>query len=208
MQSKITPHGGETLLTPEEKNMKFEEYRTDRKGIEVDIHKLEGFFLMSKGYAGIPLFFHPMYRAEAAFRYLGRETAGSRSCVIGFTQLADVARLACNFHSATGPVLFWVQGIAWVDPANFQIARMRTDLLKPVVEAGLQQNTTEIQLQEVHFGQTGRTLWLPREVVVTSRWRGGLFRNSHRYSNYKLFTVDAGDDQNHTVVSRTKKTHR
>src|SRR5688572_4976683 len=49
VHSKITPLRGETLLTPEEKNMKFEEYRTDKNGAEVDIHKLEGFFLMSKG---------------------------------------------------------------------------------------------------------------------------------------------------------------
>jgi hypothetical protein len=66
VQSKFMPRGGQTLLTPEEKIMKFEEYRTDRKGVEVDVHKLEGFFLMSKGYAGIPLFFHPIYRSEAA----------------------------------------------------------------------------------------------------------------------------------------------
>lgn len=201
VQSKITPLGGQTLLTPEEKKMKFEEYRTDKKGVEVNIHKLEGFFLMSKGYAGIPLFFHPMYRAEAVFRYLGRETAGSRAYVIGFSQRVDVARLAASFHSSTGPLRFWVQGIAWVDPASSQIARMRTDRLKPLVEVDLQQNTTEIQLQQVQFRRTGRALWLPREVVVTTRWRGGLFRNAHQYSNYKLFTVDAKDDQKHTIVS-------
>src|SRR5688572_14507588 len=167
VQSKVTPLGGKMLLTPEEKNMKLDEYRTDNKGVEVDIHKLEWFFLMSKGYAAIPLFFHPMYRTEAVFRYLGRERAGSRAFVIGFAQRIDVARLAATFHSSTGPLPFWIQGIAWVNPASFQIARMRTDLLKSLVEVGLQQNTTEIQLREVQFSRTGRTLWLPREVVVT-----------------------------------------
>jgi hypothetical protein len=170
LQSKITPLGGETTLSPEEGEIKLEEYRNRRNGAEIDIHKLKGFFLMSKGFACIPLYFHPFYRMEAVFRYLGREAEGSKAFVIAFAQRRDVARLAGTIHSSLGPLRFWVQGIAWVDPASYQVVRMRTDLLRPLVEAGLQENTTEMQLEEIQFSQISRTLWLPREVVVTTRY--------------------------------------
>jgi hypothetical protein len=41
------------------------------------------------------------------------------------------------------------QGILWVDKNSFQIFRMRTDLLVPNAEIGLDQLTTEVTFGEV-----------------------------------------------------------
>ena len=34
-------------------------------------------------------------------------------------------------------------------------------------------------------------LWLPKEVKVTVEWKGRTYRNLHRYSDFRVFKVDA-----------------
>jgi hypothetical protein len=59
-----------------------------------------------------------------------------------------------------------VQGIAWVDKSNFEIIRMRTDLLAPHPEVGLAQQTTEANFSRVQLLDVATPLWLPSEVKV------------------------------------------
>jgi hypothetical protein len=36
-------------------------------------------------------------------------------------------------------------------------------------------------------------LWLPKEVTVTLDWNGKVLRNTHEYSDFKIFNVDASE---------------
>jgi hypothetical protein len=188
------------LLSAETGKIKIEEVRTDSKGSEIDILKLGESFVVTGGYVTVPLHFHPYYQDGSVFRYVGRETTGNRNHVIAFAQLPEKARLAGSFHTSAGSIMFFVQGFAWIDPSTYQIVRMRTDLLKPLTQAGLMEQTTRIEMAEVQFSETGRRLWLPHEVVVNSRSMGYNFRNRHQYSRYRLFTVDAKDEDKRIMV--------
>jgi thiol:disulfide interchange protein len=42
----------------------------------------------------------------------------------------------------------------------------------------------------VYMDSNQDLFWLPREVKVTIGWKGRTFRNLHRYSNYRLFSVE------------------
>jgi hypothetical protein len=184
--------------------VQIEEYRTDSKGSEVDVLRLKNSFVVTGGYVSIPLFFHPCYRDDSAFRYIGREKT-SRNYVIAFAQIPEKARFKGSFQYLGVPFVFYVHGLAWIDPATGQIVRMRTDLTEPLIGAGLTEQTTEVELAEVRFGETGRTLWLPHEVIVLSRLMGYRFRNHHQYSNYKLFSVDA-KEADRKIISPAKPT--
>ena len=81
------------------------------------------------------------------------------------------------------------QGLAWVDAANYQIVRLRTDLLRPLPEVRLDKETTEIDFGEEHFKDIAEAFWLPREVTVSVDWNGKIMRNTHAYSDFKLFNV-------------------
>ena len=126
----------------------------------------------------------------------------SRAHVIAFAQVPAKSRLAGTFNSIIGPISFYVQGFAWVDPSGYQILRMRLELLTPLTQVGLLKQTTEIRMQEVHFNQVQRTLWLPSEAVVTSRYMAYLYRNRHQYLEYRLFTVDTREDQKHIIGNK------
>lgn len=59
-----------------------------------------------------------------------------------------------------------MQGVAWVDKANFQIIRMLMDLLALRPEIGLEQLTTVVTLSKVQLLDVATPLWLPTEVKV------------------------------------------
>ena len=79
------------------------------------------------------------------------------------------------------------QGVAWVDPSDFRILRLRTDLLFPVAEVSLHRLTADIQFQVTHLAEVPSPLSLPSEVTVTSEIGGATLREVHRYSGYRLF---------------------
>jgi hypothetical protein len=78
---------------------------------------------------------------------------------------------------------------------------MRTDLLKPLPKVRLVRQTTEIHYGEVHFKQIPLAFWLPREVTVTVQWKGRVFRNSHRYSDFRLFNVETREKRKQAALA-------
>jgi hypothetical protein len=60
---------------------------------------------------------------------------------------------------------------------------MRTDLLAPREDVGLERLTTEIEFGEVRLPEVSTPLWLPHEVVVTTASNGEILHNQHRYTS-------------------------
>ncbi|MEJ2009040.1 MAG: hypothetical protein P8Z30_12940 [Acidobacteriota bacterium] len=168
----------------------FDEYR---KNIDVDNRKpgsLESGYMLTSGFVSAALIFHPAYQSQSTFRYLGRQMMdGRETYVIAFAQLPQKAELFGEFRSGDKPAPTFEQGLAWIDVQNDKIVRLRTDLLKPLPEVRLTEETTQIDYQEVHFKQLAQGFWLPKDVTVTVRWKGKTLRNLHHYSNFKIFNV-------------------
>lgn len=191
------------------------EYRTDMAGKPVQPAGLNQGLVVTKGFASAAIYFLPALRLEAFFRYLGKQKLhGKDTDVIAFAQRPGLAEVPVRVTGQGGTVDLLVQGVAWVDPASYQISRMRIDLLAPSPQVGLMSETTEITFTRIHFPEMPKTvLWLPRTVTVTINWVGKVytektfsnagtggpttvttiqkehrtFRNVHRYSHYKLF---------------------
>lgn len=172
----------------------WEETRTERNGRPVDLNAIAGFFLAS-GRTGLTAFLHPNHQAGSRFRYLGRQAGDTEAYVIAFEQKPEAGDYLGSYQSAAfpagSPLLF--QGLVWVDPANYQIIRMRIDLLAPRVDIGLSVQRSEIWFAEVRFASTLKTYWLPREVLVTNKSIYSTSRNRHRYSDYRIFSVSVED---------------
>jgi hypothetical protein len=191
-----------SVIPSGEQIIKIEEVRTNAKGEDVDILKTTQTFLLTKGFASIPVYLHPMFQEETDYRYIGQEPDGTH--VIAFAQNPAKARMRGIVVSVSGQEIpFFLHGMAWVNPVSFQIVRMRTDLLPGMDTADLRYATTQITLEEVRFPKVDRSLWLPHEVVVTTNWMGGSdVRNRHRYSDYRLFTVDAKEDEKRSIIRK------
>jgi Tfp pilus assembly protein PilF len=172
----------------------FDEYRVDSSGARASPQGLQDGFMLTSGFASASLLFHPTYQSQAAFRYLGRQKVNGRDTyVIAFAQQPAKARLNGAFKSGQISMTTLSQGLAWVDSESYEITRLRTDLLMPLSEVKLERATTEIAFGPVHFKGIGKEFSVPRQVTVTVDWNGRHLRNEHRYSEFKLFNVEATD---------------
>jgi hypothetical protein len=179
------------LTRPEKWGLGLEEFRTNSHGDRTAPVGLGSGLMVTSGFASASLLFHPAYQSGAAFRYLGRETVSGHDCyVIAFAQDPKKAQMVERFNTSDTSVLVLFQGLAWIDAGTYEIIRLRTDLLTPQTKIRLQRQTTEITYDPVQFKQVASALWLPTEVAVTLQWAGKTYRNTHRYSAFRLFNTD------------------
>ncbi len=169
--------------------IRFSEGRTDAHWQRIEPPVASGFTL-AEGFALFPLHFHPFHQTAEKYRYLGRQELDNRNdYVVAFAQEGEKSQLSgvVTVNGVDFPVAY--QGIAWIEPDNFQIVRMRIDLLKPRPEVGSQM--TDIQLSEVRLPLVTKPFWLPRDVVVTRPSKDSALREKHQFSDYRVFTSEA-----------------
>jgi hypothetical protein len=179
------------LAKPGAGKARLQEFRTDSKGKLVQLQSQDA--LVTIGFVGMTEHFHPDYQPDSRFGYLGREVVeGQNTYVVAFAQRPEVARHTGGVEFNHETAVVFLQGVAWIDPANFRILRLRTDIQQPELHVGLQRETTEVDYSEVAFKQGGKTLWLPHDVTVSGQLNRYRFHNRHTYSDYRLFIVQTG----------------
>lgn len=178
------------LLLGEDKPPFFEEYRRDLNAGRGQEYALDHGFMLTAGFASASLNFHPAFQSQSTFRYIGRQKIdGRETYVVAFAQEPLKTRLSGGFKYGGKSAATYTQGLAWIDAQDYQIIRLRTDLLKPLKEVRLERQTTQIEYQKVHFKSSHQGFWLPRQVAVTVDWNGRVLHNEHRYSDFELFDV-------------------
>jgi hypothetical protein len=166
------------------------EYRTDLRGRELRSEKPLQTSIKTSGFASMPFLFGPREQLLSDFRYLGQQTLqGRRTEVVAFAEHVEPAAIRSRFVLGNASVPLLLQGVAWIHTGDYQILRMRTDLLAPQPGAALKRVTTVVQFDEIKFQGRPTALWLPQEVDVTVDQGHYLFANRHRYSDYRLFDV-------------------
>ena len=109
------------------------EYRTDLQGREEQPHKPIRGVLKSTGFAVTQLYFGPRQQPCSDFRYLGRQKiGGSPAEVVAFAEHVDPVAVMGRFSIGEASIPILVQGVAWIRSSDYQILRMRTDLLAPL----------------------------------------------------------------------------
>jgi hypothetical protein len=168
-----------------------DEYRAGPGGSRLEAHGLEEGYMLTAGFASEWLHFLPAVQQAARFRYLGQQSGGGFRCyVVAFAQKPGWATITGTVSRGGESVRLLYQGIAWIDEASFRIVRLKTDLLAPRPDIGLERNTTDLHLGETRLPQLVSPLWLPQEVIVTTEMGDQHLRNVHRYSGYRLFKVE------------------
>jgi VWFA-related protein len=167
------------------------EYRMDDQGNRLGPIGLEKGYLVTSGAALSCISFSTAVQPQSRFRYLGDDRLGSQETyVLGFAQKPDEVTFTTVMRGTGGrEVDMLTQGILWVDKNSFQILRMRSDLLAPYKEIGLDRLTTDVSFGEVRLQDVPNPLWLPSDVNVYIDIGGKRYRNLHRYTNYRRYRV-------------------
>jgi hypothetical protein len=179
------------------------EYRMDARGANFDQEVVKQGYLVTSGFALSCNYLSTGFQSESTFRYLGDEKIGSEDTyVVGFAQQPGRATLSVTMRGRSGtPAHMLVQGIAWIDKSNFQIVQLRTDLLAPRNDVGLNQQTTQVTLSKVKLIDVATPLWLPSSVKVYVEFtthNGDVdafyelsYRNEHHYTDYQRYRVSS-----------------
>ena len=147
---------------------------------------------IAQGFATSWVHFYPTNRRRTTYRYLGEENMdGHRTLVLAFAQKPELALLPATFQYQGKTAHMFLQGIAWVDPSDFRILRLRTDLLAPVPEVSLHRWTADIQFGLTRIEQTPLPLQLPRKVTVITTIGASTMQEIHEYSGYRLFRAQS-----------------
>ena len=147
-------------------------------------------FCMIKGYAYACIYVHPDHQKSSLFRCIGRAGKKPGAYVIAFTQKPQAKDYLTEYINPEFniSIQFLVQGFIWLDPDNYQILRMKTHMLAP--DAALKKQSTDIFYQKVRFDGIQQSFWLPKEVNITWTLPNVTYRNRHKYSDFRLFSVE------------------
>jgi len=147
---------------------------------------------LTQGFATSWVHFYPSNRPRVSYRYLGEQKRdGHHTLVLAFAQKPESVLLPAVFRYQDKTAPMFLQGIAWVDPSDFRILRLRTDLLSPVPEVSLQRLTADIQFGLTRIEQVHTPLPLPHDVMITAVVGGATMREIHEYSGYHLFRAQS-----------------
>ena len=146
----------------------------------------------SRGSPAMALVFHPVLAVDFEFRCEGLgHWAGRDAWQVHFVQRPDhpirIRSYSVDNRSAGLPL----EGRAWIDPGNYQILHLETELVKPIPEVALTHEHFAIDYQPVRFRSTGQQLWLPHTAEIYVERKGKRFYRRHIYSDFMLFNVDA-----------------
>ena len=178
------------LLHREEKPARFEEYRQDSFGKSAAPRENGKGFSVTTGFTTKCLYFSTAHQRDSTFRYLGEQMLGKRNTyVVAFAQLLGSTRISNTVNVGWAEVAVHDQGIVWIEKNTFRVIQLRTDLLAPPTELGLDRQTTGMTFEEIQLPDTVTPSWVPSEVNVDAVFDGMRFRNEHRYTNYRRFRV-------------------
>ncbi len=146
----------------------------------------------SQGFATSWVHFYPPNQKLNTYRYIGEQKMdGQRTLVLTFAQNPANVRRPAMFLYHGKYIPMFLQGVAWVDPSDFRILRVRTDLLMPIPEVALHRVTADTRFGLTRIESVAKPLSLPREVTVESEMEGGALRETHKYSEYRLFRAQS-----------------
>ena len=145
----------------------------------------------TNGLPALVLLFHPVLSSDFQFVCEGLGQWGGRAAwQIHFAQRAD--RQVRMRAYVVGSKVFGVQleGRAWIDPGNFQVFRLESELAKPIPEIGLTKEHIAIEYERAQLHTRTIQIWLPREAELYVEKKHHQYYRRHTFSDFKVFNVD------------------
>ena len=170
--------GGELSLS--ESRLPVREAKADKKKRSM---------LVSNGFATLFLVFHPIYANSFEFSELGNEVVdGHRLTKVAFRHIRGTRTpAALALRGKEYPLE--LSGTAWIDAETAIITKMSAGVEDTMVDVGLNTLRTDVDFAPFPFKDLQKTYWFPLRAVVEVETPRQHWRNTHQFTNYKLFSV-------------------
>ncbi len=145
--------------------------------------------LVTNGFSTLLVVFHPNFQSSYRFTLGRQEPAGGKALLrIDFEQVTGAPTPAALVLKQRTYPLEW-KGSAWIDPDSGAVVRIKTGLKRPLTEIGLLALNAEVVYAPYRFADGDDSYWLPTRAVITAQTKRQRWRNVHRFSDYKRFSV-------------------
>lgn len=145
--------------------------------------------LLSNGFATLFLIFHPAYINNFEFTDGGMDTIdGYPARKIHFEHIRNTRSIAAlALRGREYPLE--LSGTAWVDPDTGDIMQMDAGIGSTLEDIGMKTMQSSVRFSPVAFGKDQPAIWFPTEAVVEVETPKQHWRNTHRFSAYRQFSV-------------------
>jgi hypothetical protein len=159
------------------------------------IKKLQHPLLVSNGFATLFLVFHPYYAAGFNFTDGGEETVNGRTLAKIHFQHIPGTRTPAALAVGGREFPLDLTGLAWIDIETGIITRIAAGIDTGMEDVGLRTLRSDVQYSPITFHNPPDTYWLPSEVTIEVETKHQHWRNTHRFSDYKKFSVNTKETQ-------------
>lgn len=176
------------ILDTAENDISIEESRLEQ-GKPAKSKNAEKSLLVTTGFSVFLLVFHPYFRSSFEFE-LGdtAEIGGQNLQVVRFQHVRGKRSPSVLQLRGRDYPLEW-QGDALVDLRTGSVARITARLKASMEDVGLKSLSSEVTYLPVTFIGAGETQWLPSMAMVEAESIQQHWKNTHQFSNYRLFSV-------------------
>jgi len=175
----LTNAGGELSL--DESRLAVREAKSDKKNTSL---------LVTNGFATLFLVFHPYYAESFRFTALEDEVVdGHRLSKTSFQHIRGTRSVAAlALRGKEYPLE--LSGIAWIEPQTGTIQKIVAEIGDSMQDVGLKALRSEVEYAPVPFRGVKETYWFPAQASVEVETPRQHWRNTHRFTEYKRFSVD------------------
>lgn len=149
--------------------------------------------LVTQGFAALLMIFHPEFQPGYSFTLEGEEkVTGAILERVGFIpRKGSPSPAALSLKDRTYPIAW--EGEAWIDPERAMVTRIDAHWKDPAEEIGLRSLSSEVHYAPISFRESSQSMWLPEKARIEVKTVHQEWRNTHQFTNYRLFSVDTQD---------------
>jgi hypothetical protein len=175
------------ILTNSGGDLSLDESRLEVKGAKAD--KKNRSMLVSNGFSTLFLIFHPYYSNSFQFSLVGEEVFDGRKLAKIFFEHIRGMRSPAALSIRGREYPLELSGVAYVDPQSGAVVKMSAGVGDSMVDVGLKTLSSEIEFAPVPFKDSKDVYWFPTQATVEVETPRQHWRNTHRFSQYKKFSV-------------------
>jgi hypothetical protein len=160
--------------------------------------------LVTNGFSTLLLVFHPYYSNAFEFQPGQEETVdGVQAVTVHFKHIHGQRTLAAlSLRNREFPLE--LKGTAWLDKNTGQVLKMESTLIDDMSDIGLRSLDVHVDYKYIQLGKNAASLTLPVLATVEVTTPRQHWRNTHKFSEYKIFGAEAEQDP-HVKVKEDKK---
>lgn len=179
----LTNAGGEISLDESRLPVK-QEKKDEKKHVPM---------LVSNGFATLFLVFHPYYSPGFRFVDLGDDPINEHVFrKVHFEHIPGMrSPAALALRGREYPLE--LAGLAWIDPKTGVIARIQSTLNEGMEDIGLRSLLAEVEFAPVPFSDGNNPSWYPVEATIEVESPRQHWRNIHRFTDYRKFSVSTDE---------------